>query len=299
MRLWVWKLPLASLISLPIWPIIKIRLNPIWTACSSINPMKLLVSAIWFLWIPSTCSAKSWPIRPGTRTAVSQPLAFITFNWGTKEFLNPSSLIGFTMPVVPIMEIPPSIPRVWFNVFLANTLPLGTLTVTVTPWPWTQNSSKTSFIIARGPGLMAGSPGGIARPGFVTVPTPKPARKRISPESSRVMVVSTSLPCVTSGSSPPSFITVALASVSDIISTALIGTSMYWPCGFSITTLSTIFLSKRANKPAFIPAVAHEPVVYPPFMSSTLIGPPTPIGLAIQRNQSNPIFYIYVIRNGN
>ena len=28
-----------------------------------------------------------------------------------------------------------------------------------------------------------------------------------------------------------------------------------------VTTWSTIFLSKRANKPAFIPAVAHEPVV--------------------------------------
>ena len=27
---------------------------------------------------------------------------------------------------------------------------------------------------------MAGSPGGIARPGFVTVPTPKPARNRSS-----------------------------------------------------------------------------------------------------------------------
>ena len=92
------------------------------------------------------------------------------------------------------MEMPPSIPNVWFNVFLANTIPFGTLTVTVTPCPRTHSSSKTIFIIARGPGLIAGSPGGIARPGFVTVPTPKPARNRSSPVSSRVTVVSTSLP---------------------------------------------------------------------------------------------------------
>ena len=60
-----------------------------------------------------------------------------------------------------------------------------------------------------------------------------------------------------------------------------------------MTTLSTTSWFKRANKPAFMPAVAHEPVVYPPFMSSTLIGPPTWIELAIQRNQPNPIFYLY------
>ena len=66
-----------------------------------------------------------------------------------------------------------------------------------------------------------------------------------------------------------------------------------------MTTWSTIFLSKRANKPAFIPAVAHEPVVYPPFMSSTLIRPPTLIVLATQTNLTNPILWTYSIKNGN
>ena len=63
-----------------------------------------------------------------------------------------------------------------------------------------------------------------------------------------------------------------------------------------MTTWSTIFLSKRANKPAFIPAVAHEPVVYPPFMSSTFIRPPTLIVLATQTSLTNLSYGHIVLR---
>ena len=69
-------------------------------------------------------------MRPGTKMAVEYPASFMTRNCGTKEFLNPSSLIGFTIPVVPMIEIPPSIPRVPFKVFLAKVSPAGTETFT-------------------------------------------------------------------------------------------------------------------------------------------------------------------------
>ena len=45
-----------------------------------------------------------------------------------------------------------------------------------------------------------------------------------------------------------------------------------------------------------MPAVAHEPVVYPPFMSSTLIGPPTWIELAIQKNNLTLSFIFIKLR---
>ena len=113
----------------------------------------------------------------------------------------------------------------------------------------------------RGPGLMAGSPGGIAKPGFVTVPTPKPARNCNVPSSVSCTVVTTSVPCVTSGSSPPSLTTVARASVSDSTSTDLTGTSIGVSCGLITVTRVGYSSCNNAIKAAFIPAVAQEPVV--------------------------------------
>ena len=45
------------------------------------------------------------------------------------------------------------------------------------PQPRVATSAIAAAIMRRGTGLMAGSPGGTARPGRVTVPTPSPARK--------------------------------------------------------------------------------------------------------------------------
>lgn len=68
--------------------------------------------------------------------------------------------------------------------------------------PPASTSSTAMRIIWRGTGLMAGSPGGTRRPGWVTVPTPGAAMKRTSPawltETSAKIVA----PSVLSGSSP-------------------------------------------------------------------------------------------------
>ncbi len=65
------------------------------------------------------------------------------------------------------------------------------------------------------PGLIAGSPGGMGRPGRVTVPTPSPARKVTPlPGAPRRTVARISAPWVTSGSSPASLTTPAVAAPS-------------------------------------------------------------------------------------
>ena len=64
-----------------------------------------------------------------------------------------------------------------FQVRRASSSPPGTETVTWNPDPRpcaAATSASAAAIIRRGTGLIAGSPGGIGRPGFVTVPTPSP-----------------------------------------------------------------------------------------------------------------------------
>ena len=76
------------------------------------------------------------------------------------------------------MDNPPAMPRRGLNVFAATASPVGILTVT--RHPASPSTSRTACaIIARGTGLMAGSPGGICSPGKVTVPTPSPAQNTI------------------------------------------------------------------------------------------------------------------------
>src|SRR5438105_1477592 len=119
------------------------------------------------------------------------------------------------MPVVPRSDRPPTIPRRPFKVLAASASPPGmeistTASAGVPNWRATWLIARR--IISRGTGLMAGSPGGRGRPGLVTVPTPSPARNEMpEPGGPRRTVAFTSAPCVTSGSSPASFTTPAVA----------------------------------------------------------------------------------------
>ena len=111
---------------------------------------------------------------------------------------------------------------------------------------------------------MAGSPGGIGRPGRVTVPTPSPARKTIAPGapgagSTRTRI---SARCVTSGSSPASLRTAASACPrpTEPSSTANTGRS---PRGRVISTSAGTAPVAKPIAAALAAAVAQAPVVQP------------------------------------
>jgi hypothetical protein len=117
---------------------------------------------------------------------------------------------GITTPVVPRMDSPPRIPRRGFHVWVASSSPSSTeISTTTSPMPV---SATTPRISSRGTGLIAGSPTGSGRPGLVTVPTPGPARNVTPlPGGPGRTVARIVAPCVTSGSSPASFTTAAMA----------------------------------------------------------------------------------------
>ena len=115
---------------------------------------------------------------------------------------------GLTTPVVPRMEIPPSMPRRGFQVFLAMAAPSGTeISMATSPVPPSAaaSSATASCIICRGTGLIAGSPTATGSPGLVTMPTPSPPLK-VTPVPAAPLrrVAQIIAPCVTSGSSPAS-----------------------------------------------------------------------------------------------
>src|ERR687890_418956 len=116
------------------------------------------------------------------------------------------------MPVVPRMEMPPTMPRRALVVFSAIFSPPGTLMRTRTPrWSGSRTSSTEYEIIRRGTAFMAGPPTGSPSPGLVTRPTPSP-RSSSSPGSSRHETRAVRwAPSVTSGSSPASLMTTASA----------------------------------------------------------------------------------------
>src|SRR5216684_815538 len=86
-----------------------------------------------------------------------------------------------TMPVVPRIDNPPIMPRRALSVFAASASPPGMAIITARSGAAASQLSAASAsaaeIIARGPGLMAGSPTASGRPGRVTRPTPGPAWK--------------------------------------------------------------------------------------------------------------------------
>ena len=74
-----------------------------------------------------------------------------------------ASLMGRTMPLVPKMEIPPSMPKRGLKVRFANRSPSGTEMVIRSPWAapaWSRAALTCSAIIRRGVELMAAAPGG-------------------------------------------------------------------------------------------------------------------------------------------
>ena len=125
------------------------------------------------------------------------------------------------------------------SVFGPSSFPLGTETLIITPF-FLSNSSPTSLtfstIIFFGVGFIAALPISNPNPGFVTLPTPSPPSISISPI---LFVNSTStkisVPCVTSGSSPPSFMTEHFAE-SDKNSHELILISNLEPFGKMMST---------------------------------------------------------------
>ena len=130
---------------------------------------------------------------------------------------------------------------------------------------------------------MAGSPGAMGRPPFVTIPTPGPAWKRMPSPPSRT-VATTMQPWVTSGSSPASLMIPARAQPSPSSSSASgkLGVS---PLGRVIVTGSGKVPVRNAANAAFTAAVAHAPVVQPRLNSpsgfSNRIGPLYKAGMAL------------------
>ena len=96
------------------------------------------------------------------------------------EWIQAEHEYGMTMPVVPRIDRPPTMPSRPLSVFSASAAPPGIAISTSTspvPCAVAATSAMAAAIIWRGTGLMAGSPGGTGSPGRVTMPTPSPARK--------------------------------------------------------------------------------------------------------------------------
>ncbi len=168
--------------------------------------------------------------------------------------------------MVPSTLSPPTIPRRGLAVFVANSSPPGMATVTHTSagTPYSPATSRNApSIISRGRGLIAGSPGGTGSPGRVTVPTPSPAAKRTpEPAGPHITVQRMRAPWVTSGSSPASLMTAAVA-LSPARSCSARAKSARKPRGRRIVTGSGNPPPSRASNAAFAAAVAHAPVVQP------------------------------------
>src|SRR5215217_2163832 len=170
------------------------------------------------------------------------------------------------MPVVPRMEMPPTIPRRALVVFSAIFSPPGTLMTTRTPrWSGSRTSSTEYEIIRRGTSFMAGPPTGSPSPGLVTTPTPSP-RSSSSPRCSRHETRAVRrAPSVTSGSSPASLMTTASAHEpprshrSTSNSTRRSGPFL----GNFTSTRSCVWPLTRARAAALAAAAAQVPVVQP------------------------------------
>ena len=182
-------------------------------------------------------------------------------------------LMGSTIPLVPIMDMPPLMPMFGLKVFSAIFSPSGTETVIFIPplYPklW-QTDFMASEIIFLGTEFMAAEPTGWSRPLFVTTPTPFPPSitMPLSIFSAEHKIIT---PFVASMSSPPSFITPHTAFPFSIFEKA-IGTLTFTPLGVK-TSSKFGHLPENKNTAAAFEAMAEQvPVVYPhlsfPFIPS-------------------------------
>ena len=135
--------------------------------------------------------------------------------------------------------------------------------ITVTPLVPRSTASPTAWvIIARGTGLMAGPPSSSPRPGLVTMPTPTPPSSS-RPGSPRQRTVAVSrAPWVTSGSSPASLTTTAIAWLSLRVHSST-GKLTRWPDGRPTSTVWGISPVSSAVVAALAAADAQVPVVQP------------------------------------
>ncbi len=122
-------------------------------------------------------------MRPVESATSESPAAFATSIDVLIVAVQASEDTGFTMPVVPSMEIPPVMPSLLFSVCMASLSPSGTEIVifilpesVIPPRPSASANASCAAcpIIILGTGFMAGSPTLTGRPGLVTVPTPEP-----------------------------------------------------------------------------------------------------------------------------
>ena len=176
-----------------------------------------------------------------------------------------SSLMGSTMPEVPRMEIPPTMPSRGLKVRAASASPSGTEISTTRPpvYPYSRQTVSTpSRIIFRGTGLMAGSPTGTESPGFVTRPTPTPPVKTSPGLCAKDTLAQTMEPLVISGSSPLSFTTPQLQLEADRLVSTRERHSVL-PSGTRSFTSDTGLPDSSIRAAPAAAAAAHVPVVYP------------------------------------
>ena len=210
----------------------------------------------------ATCS-EVLPVQPATcvypaARATSTPRRMLSIQ-AEQEY-------GTTTPVVPRIDSPPRMPSRGFQVLRAISSPWSTeISTTTSPVPpcCSATYATCSLISRRGTGLIAGSPTASGRPGLVTVPTPGPARNVTpAPGAPYRTVARTSAPWVTSGSSPASLTTPAIANPSPSSSTASANAGLR-SFGSRIPTGSGNSPVSNAVYAAVLAAVAHAPVVQP------------------------------------
>ena len=176
--------------------------------------------------------------------------------------ISAETLCGSTMPLVPKIEIPPSMPRLELNVFSAIFSPSGAKTVIFMPLRQS-NSRQTlrtaSAIIFNGVEFMAYSPTGRSSPGFVTTPIPVPPVISI-PHSVYCALAHISILSVASQSSPASFLTPQAAYLS-VISGCSISASTLMPFGVISVTDSTFCCDISIRQAADAAIAAQLPVV--------------------------------------
>jgi hypothetical protein len=168
------------------------------------------------------------------------------------------------MPVVPRIEIPPTIPSRRLVVFLAMRSPSGTPTTTLAPARIGSMTSETALVIwARGTGLIAGRPTSRPSPSLVTIPTPSPPSMRMPGSGSGKTRAVRWAPCVTSGSSPASLTTTASAHPDPSSQRSTGKRTRLPPLGRPISTSRGPAPETRAEAAALAAAAEHVPVVHP------------------------------------